>query len=148
MNAIPAGTVRPIDRLIGQYAESHRHPVNLVIHWICVPIIVWCVLAFAFALHPYVAYAGGAIALAYYLSLSIPLAICMAVLSAAALYTMPLVPHPAIVAAVLFVITWVLQFYGHHVEGKKPSFLDDLRFLMVGPIFLLAKAFRRAGLKY
>ena len=60
MNAIP--TVRPVDRLIGQYAESHRHPVNLVIHWICVPIIVWCVLAFAFAAHPYVAYAGAAVA--------------------------------------------------------------------------------------
>ena len=146
MNAIP--NVRPVDRLIGQYAESHRHPVNLVIHWICVPIIVWCVLAFAFAAHPYVAYAGAAVALAYYLTLSIPLALAMAFFSAFALWTLPLVPHPAIVAAVLFVVTWILQFYGHYVEGKKPSFLDDLRFLMVGPVFLLAKAFRRAGLRY
>ena len=146
MNAIP--NVRPVDRLIGQYAESHRHPVNLVIHWICVPIIVWCVLAFAFAVHPYLAYAGGAVALAYYLTLSIPLAVCMALLSSIALVTMPLVPHPAILAAVLFVVTWVLQFYGHHVEGKKPSFLDDVRFLLVGPIFLLAKAFRRARIRF
>ena len=146
MNAIP--NVRPVDRLIGQYAESHRHPVNLVIHWICVPIIVWCVLAFAFAAHPYAAYAVAAVALAYYLTLSIPLALAMALFSALALWTLPLVPHPAIVAAVLFVVTWILQFYGHHVEGKKPSFLDDVRFLLIGPIFLLAKAFRRAGLRF
>jgi len=146
MNAIP--TIRPVDRLIGQYAESHRHPTNLVIHWICVPIIVWCVLAFAFAVHPYLAYAGAVVAFAYYLTLSAPLALAMALFSALALYTLPFVPHPAIAAAVLFVVTWILQFYGHHVEGKKPSFLDDLRFLLVGPIFLLAKAFRRAGLRY
>lgn len=139
---------RPVDLLIGQYAESHRHPHNVLIHWICVPIIVWCVIAFAFVIHPWVAYVGGALGLAYYLTLSLPMAAAMAVFLGLALMITPLIPHAGIVAGVLFVVTWVLQFVGHKIEGKKPSFLDDLRFLLIGPVFLLAKAFRKAGIRY
>jgi uncharacterized membrane protein YGL010W len=146
MNAVAQS--RAIDRLLGQYAESHRHPTNVLIHWICVPIIVWCVLAFAYAIHPYVAWAGSVVALVYYVTLSSRMAAVMAVLTVAALVTLPFVPHPAIVAAALFVVTWVFQFVGHHIEGKKPSFLDDVRFLMIGPLFLLGKAFRKLGVKY
>ena len=140
--------VRPIHQLLGQYAQSHRHPTNVLIHWLCVPVIVWCVLAFAHALHPWLAWAGAAAALVYYVRLSPPMALAMALFAGAALATLPYVPYPAAIAAVAFVVTWVLQFYGHHVEGAKPSFLEDLRFLLVGPLFLLAKAFRRAGWRY
>ena len=146
MNAIP--NPRTIDQLLGQYAESHRNATNVLIHWICVPIIVWCVLAFAFAIHPYVAWIGSAAAVLYYVTLSPRMAVVMAIFSAVAIATLPFVPYPAIVAAVLFVVTWVLQFVGHHIEGKKPSFIDDLRFLLVGPLFLLGKAFRRFGVRY
>jgi uncharacterized membrane protein YGL010W len=37
----------------------------------------------------------------------------------------------------IFVITWIFQFVGHKIEGKKPSFLKDLQFLLIGPIWLL-----------
>lgn len=37
----------------------------------------------------------------------------------------------------IFVVAWIAQFYGHHVEGKKPSFFADLQFLMIGPLWLL-----------
>ena len=36
---------RPVDRLLGNYAEDHRNHVNQVVHWICVPLIVWTVIA-------------------------------------------------------------------------------------------------------
>lgn len=146
--ATTAHPARSIDRLIGQYAESHRHPTNVLIHWICVPIIVWCVLAFAYALHPWLAWGASAATLLYYFKLSPPMAFAMALFSVVVLLTLPWVPYPVAVAAIAFVVTWVLQFYGHHVEGMKPSFLEDLRFLLIGPLFLLAKAFRRAGLRY
>jgi len=139
---------RVIDQLIGRYAESHRNSTNVLIHWICVPIIVWCVIAFAYAIHPWVAYAGGALGLIYYFTLSVPIALAMALFLALALYITPLIPHAAVVAGVLFVITWVMQFIGHKIEGKKPSFLEDLRFLLIGPVFLLAKAFRKAGVAF
>jgi uncharacterized membrane protein YGL010W len=141
----PHADVRRLHRLLGQYAQSHRHPTNVLIHWLCVPVIVWCVLAFAHALHPALAWAGSVAALVWYLRLSPPLALAMALFAVLVLTTLPFVPSPVTIAAVAFVVTWVLQFYGHHVEGRRPSFLEDLRFLLVGPLFLLAKLYRRLG---
>ena len=36
----------------------------------------------------------------------------------------------------IFVIAWIGQFYGHKVEGKKPSFFKDLQFLLIGPLWI------------
>jgi uncharacterized membrane protein YGL010W len=52
------------------------------------------------------------------------------------------------ICLVLFALAWVGQFIGHHIEGKKPSFLKDLAFLMIGPAWLLAKLYRRFGIAY
>lgn len=136
--------VRPIHQLLGLYAQSHRHPTNVLIHWICVPIIVWCVLAFAWAIHPALAYAGTAAALVYYAWLSLPMALAMTAFAALSFVSLMWLPHTLIAAAILFVLTWIFQFVGHQIEGKKPSFLDDLHFLLIGPLFLLAKLLRRA----
>ena len=43
---------------------------------------------------------------------------------------------------VTWLVAWVMQFYGHHVEGAKPSFSDDLIFLLIGPLFVQEKFFR------
>jgi uncharacterized membrane protein YGL010W len=43
----------------------------------------------------------------------------------------------------VFVLAWIGQFIGHHIEGKKPSFFDDLRFLLIGPLFVLSFFYRR-----
>ncbi|WP_291074819.1 MULTISPECIES: Mpo1-like protein [unclassified Empedobacter] len=53
-----------------------------------------------------------------------------------------------LVYLVVFIITWLLQFVGHKIEGKKPSFLKDLQFLLVGPIWLLGFILRKVGIKY
>ncbi|MEM9304591.1 MAG: Mpo1-like protein, partial [Pseudomonadota bacterium] len=68
--------------------------------------------------------------------------------SGASLASLTVVPYPGWVALALFVITWIFQFIGHEIEGKKPSFFEDLRFLLVGPLFLLAKLFRRQGWRF
>lgn len=36
-------------------------------------------------------------------------------------------------ALVVFFLAWIGQFYGHKVEGKKPSFIKDKQFLMIRP---------------
>jgi uncharacterized membrane protein YGL010W len=136
--------IRRIHYLLGQYAHSHQHPSNVLIHWICVPIIVWCVLAFAWAIHPVVACLGTIAALGYYLWLSPPMAWVMAACALLGLLSLMWLPHTLPAAGVLFVLAWVFQFVGHHIEGRKPSFFDDLHFLLVGPLFLLAKLFRKA----
>lgn len=46
----------------------------------------------------------------------------------------------------LFVVGWVLQFIGHAFEGKKPSFLSDPRFLLIGVAFFVDHARRLFGL--
>jgi uncharacterized membrane protein YGL010W len=49
------------------------------------------------------------------------------------------------VAIVVFVVAWVGQFVGHRIEGRKPSFLEDLQFLLVGPAWLLHFVYRGIG---
>lgn len=139
---------RRIDVLVGQYAESHRHPTNVAVHWVCVPIIVWCTLALMFVVHPWLCYAFVAYALVYYARLSWSMTAVMAGFTAACLASFLVVPFLGWVALAVFVVAWVAQFIGHKIEGKKPSFLEDLQFLLVGPLFLLVKAFRKAGLAY
>jgi len=42
-------------------------------------------------------------------------------------------------AAALFVGGWALQFLGHKFEGMKPAFFDDVKQLLVGPLFVCAE---------
>jgi uncharacterized membrane protein YGL010W len=51
-------------------------------------------------------------------------------------------------ALVIFVIAWIGQFAGHALEGKRPSFFKDVQFLLIGPLWLVAAAYRRVGLPY
>ena len=39
----------------------------------------------------------------------------------------------------IFVVAWIGQFYGHKLEGKKPSFFKDLQFLLIGPAWVFEK---------
>ena len=52
------------------------------------------------------------------------------------------------VCLVIFVLSWVGQFIGHKIEGKKPSFLDDVKFLLIGPIWLLHFILKKYPIKY
>ena len=51
-----------------------------------------------------------------------------------------------IIAIGVFVVAWIGQFIGHHIEGKRPSFFTDLTYLLVGPLWTLNKLYRRIGL--
>ena len=52
------------------------------------------------------------------------------------------------ICLVLFVLAWIGQFIGHVIEGRRPSFFKDLQFLLIGPLWLLADVYRRAGIRY
>jgi uncharacterized membrane protein YGL010W len=153
---------RPVDRYLGNYSEDHRHPANKLIHWICVPIIVWAVLALIWVI-PVPAglgrpglWAGLAMvaAISFYLRLSRPLAFAM-LASFVALAALTHLLHDAlgprgllITAITIFVLAWIAQFVGHHIEGKRPSFFTDLAYLLIGPLWLMAHLFRRMGWAY
>ena len=142
--------MRTIDTLLARYGDSHRNPVNEWVHIVCVPLIVFSLLGLLWSVHAAVALAGSVAALAYYAKLSRPFALgmlAMLALMLIALATMqPIVILP--LSLVLFVLAWIGQFIGHQIEGKKPSFMDDLRFLLIGPLFVLGFAYRRLRLAY
>ena len=140
---------RRVDRLFDRYGESHRHPTNKAIHWVCVPLITWCVLAFAWAWSPFAAYVLVALAVVFYLWLSPMIALGMLAFTVVLIYPMLLLGRYVLaVALVVFVLAWIGQFVGHRIEGRKPSFLEDVQFLLVGPAWLLAALFRRFGIPY
>ena len=145
-----SSTPRDIDVLLAKYAESHRNPVNELIHFVCIPAIVFSLLGILWALHPVVALAVVAGALVYYGRLSRPFALGMAAMSAVMLGLLSMLPEGTVLVTSIgvFVLAWIGQFIGHHIEGKKPSFFDDLRFLLIGPQFVLSFFYRRIRLAW
>lgn len=151
--------MRRIDALLEEYGESHQNPTNKLVHWICVPVIFWTVMAGVYALPaPTILGAAGwllivmLLALSYYLVLSPRLTIGLLAFVALCYAIIIVVVSAGYtvwkVAVVLFVLAWIGQFWGHKVEGKKPSFFKDLRFLLIGPAWLLSFLYRKAGLRY
>ena len=53
-----------------------------------------------------------------------------------------------LLCVILFVLAWLGQFYGHKIEGKKPSFLKDIQFLMIGPAWLMSFIYQKLGVKF
>ena len=160
---LPSETTRTIDRLLVAYGESHQNATNKRIHWVCVPAIVWSIIALLWSIPvpdavtavPFANWATLTLAatLIYYLALSPRLAVGFLLFAVASMgvtiaYTsMTCFPLWA-AALIVFVVAWFFQFVGHKIEGKKPSFFEDLQFLLVGPAWLLHFLYRKAGLRY
>ena len=88
----------------------------------------------------------------YYASLSIPLTIGMTLFGLLCLVITKMIAQWGyslwIVSLTIFVVAWIGQFYGHQVEGKKPSFLKDLQFLLIGPAWLMHLIYKQVGIPY
>jgi uncharacterized membrane protein YGL010W len=139
-----------IHSLLDQYSDSHRNPTNELIHFVCVPLIMLSLLGFLWWLHPLVAVAAVGACLAYYWKLSRPFAAGMLVMALVMLGILAALPPITVLplCIAIFVLAWIGQFIGHMIEGKKPSFFDDLRFLLIGPLFVLSFLYRRFNLAY
>lgn len=140
---------RKVDQLLAHYGESHRNPRNEVIHFIAIPLIMLSLVGMMFALHPYVAYAFVAASMVYYARLSAVFFVSMAVWSVLFLgVVFAMGPLVLPLCASIFVGAWILQFIGHKIEGKKPSFFEDIQYLWVGPLFVLSKPFAKLGIRW
>lgn len=139
---------------LDRYSVSHQNPVNKTLHWICIPLIIFAITCGLKAIPVgsawlNVATAVGVLTLLWYVRLSWTLAAGMTVIFIAQ-YMLVLALEAAIgtqgmlmAAAAIFVVAWIGQFVGHYIEGAKPSFFEDLQFLLVGPLWLLAFAYQR-----
>jgi uncharacterized membrane protein YGL010W len=153
-----------IQQWLDEYGESHQNKLNKRIHWFCVPQIFWTVMAAIFVIptpsvfaeiSPHLNWATIMIAavLVYYATLSASLTIGMAVFSSICygiivMFEAAFPGNLLMFAGIYFVVLWALQFYGHEVEGKKPSFLKDIQYLMIGPAWLMSFIYTKIGLKY
>jgi uncharacterized membrane protein YGL010W len=102
-----------------------------------------------YALHPWVAYGFVAASMVYYARLSTVFLLAMAALSVIGLALVHAMgEHVLTISVAVFVGAWIAQFVGHRIEGKKPSFFEDLQYLWVGPIFVLSKLFLKLGVRW
>jgi uncharacterized membrane protein YGL010W len=148
-SAAHAASPRKVDQLLAHYGESHRDPRNEVIHFVAVPLILLSLVGLLYAAHPSIAYAFLAASMVYYARLSWVFLIAMGFVSAVALILVLTMGDRVVSVSVsIFVAAWVAQFVGHKIEGKKPSFFEDLQFLWVGPLFVLSKLFGKLGLRW
>jgi uncharacterized membrane protein YGL010W len=140
---------RKVDQLLAHYEESHRDPRNEVIHFVAIPLIMLSLVGLLSCIHPWVAYGFVAASMVYYARLSPVFLAAMAALSLLALGLVHAMgEHVLTISLVIFVGAWIAQFVGHKLEGKKPSFFEDLQYLWVGPIFVLSKLFLKLGIRW
>lgn len=141
--------IRRVDQLLAHYGLSHQNAVNERIHFVAIPLIMLSLLGLLFALHPMAAYGFVIASLIYYARLSSVFFITMALGSLLALSLIKLMGSAVVaISLAVFIGAWIMQFVGHKIEGKKPSFFEDLQYLWVGPLFVLSKLFLRLGVRW
>ena len=155
--------MRTIEQWLAEYGESHQNKTNKLLHWICVPLIVFSLLGLfwsiktpeVFASVPFIfnwAIVLIILAMVYYFYISPRLAAGMLFVVGvllAVLYWMDSLAAPLwILSLIIFVAAWIGQFIGHQIEGKRPSFFKDVQFLLIGPLWLLSFVYRKFGLSY
>lgn len=154
--------MQTIETLLDEYGESHRNPFNKLLHWIAVPVIVWTVVALLWSI-PFpldiqavpLNWATIALLLAqiYWFRLSLSLGLGLLLFNVIMIQLTVIVAQSAVyplwqIALVIFILAWVLQFIGHAIERKRPSFFKDVQFLLIGPAWLMAFIYRFLGLKF
>ena len=140
-----------------EYALSHQNETNQTIHYICVPLIFFSVIGLLMSIpttflenlfglsNPIIenwAVVFGLMASLFYLKLGFWCFIKMLfvlLLSILVNFYIGGILHLLYVSITIFVLAWIGQFYGHKVEGAKPSFLKDLEFLLIGPLWVIEK---------
>lgn len=156
---------RQIDTLLAEYGESHQNNLNKIIHVIAVPAIYWVTVALIWAIPTpemlgffNLSWAHVLVipVLVYYFKLSGPIGAAMTLLSICVFLSISWVDSWVVnfgwsvwqLSLGIFVFMWILQFIGHHIEGKKPSFFKDLQFLLVGPAWWWVHWLKRMNIKY
>lgn len=150
-----------IQEWLSEYGESHKNETNKAVHWICVPAIFFSItgLLFSIKLPFIIAHVQANVAMVvillitiYYFYLSHTLWIGLLLFGCACLYGCYLIEKYSalplwMISIIVFIVAWIGQFYGHKIEGKKPSFLKDIQFLMIGPAWLMSFVYKKMGIE-
>ena len=146
--------MKALDQWFDEYAVSHRNETNKAIHYICVPAIFFSIVGLLMSIPPFFleglfgntfllenwATVALFFVLIFYFRLSFSMGMKMlvfAVLCILGNYLISTIAPLWLVSIVIFVVAWIGQFYGHKLEGAKPSFLKDIQFLLIGPAWVI-----------
>lgn len=156
--------MRPLQSWLDEYGESHQNSFNKKVHFICVPAIFFSVLGllasiplpdFGWNNQGYYFHLGTLVillGLLFYLRLSYTMFLGIALFGLLCLELLNQIQDAGIslflTSVVIFIVAWIGQFYGHKIEGKKPSFFKDLQFLLIGPAWIIAFIYKKIGLRY
>jgi uncharacterized membrane protein YGL010W len=155
--------MKNVHQWLDEYGQSHQHSTNKMIHWICVPSIFFSITGLLYSVKLPLRLSGTLqlnvailillLITIYYFALSIRLGIGMLLFGIACLLicyeiekniSVPL----WLICIIIFVLAWIGQFYGHKVEGKKPSFFKDIQFLLIGPMWIMSFIYKKLGVGY
>ncbi len=154
--------MKSVNQWLDEYGQSHKNETNKLIHWVCVPAIFFSIVGLLYSIKlPLLLYTHTInlamiailIIALYYLRLSFSLGVgmflfgilCLLLCHFIELY----VPVSLwLVCVIIFVLAWIGQFYGHNLEGKKPSFLKDIQFLLIGPMWLMSFLYKKVGISF
>ncbi len=151
--------MRTLDQWFSEYAVSHQNETNQLIHYICVPAIFFSIVGLLMSIPPgpltaifpmYIPFLENwavvalILVLLFYMRLSVSMGIKILIFAGICIagnYFISQVATLWLVSLIIFAVAWIGQFYGHKVEGKKPSFLKDIQFLLIGPAWVIKKVF-------
>ena len=149
--------MKTLQQWFDEYAISHQNKTNQTIHIICVPTIYFSIIGMLMGLdsvflqqliglnNPLIENWSTIILiliLTFYLRLSFKTFLIMflfSILCVIGNYYLGNYTSLLYTSLAIFIIAWIGQFYGHHLEGKKPSFFKDLQFLLIGPPWVFEK---------
>lgn len=152
--------MKTIQQWYDDYAVSHQNKTNQKIHYICVPAIFFSIVGMIMSIpagfiqntlnikNPMLGNWASMLLLLlllFYMRLSFSLFLRMlgfSVLVVMANYYLGQYLPLFTTSLIIFIVAWIGQFYGHKIEGKKPSFFKDLQFLLIGPAWVFEKLSR------
>ncbi|HRG69874.1 MAG TPA: DUF962 domain-containing protein [Saprospiraceae bacterium] len=158
--------MQTFDQLLNKYGESHQNIVNKRIHWICIPAILFSLVGLLMhipvpeevSFNAYKNWAGLVLALSliYYARLSFGMFVGFSLISFLLLNANLILINfcgardcnSIWILLLIFTFAWIGQFVGHKIEGKKPSFFEDLQFLLIGPAWLLHFIYKKLSIPY
>lgn len=129
--------MKSVTKWFDEYSESHQNPTNKQIHWLCVPAILFSIIGIIAHFSTLLTALLLVLTLVFYARLDLILAVAMAALLVVMAWLIYTLPVGVGFYIAIFVIAWIGQFYGHKIEGKKPSFFKDLQFLLIGPVWCM-----------
>lgn len=138
--------MKSLEHWLKEYSLDHQNPLNQKLHKIAVPIIFFSAHGLLLSIPApffWPVIMVDCLALIFYFRLSLKCGLIMATVMAVQAIILALlsdsIAHLWLPMAALFIIAWILQFYGHYIEGRKPSFTRDLGYLLIGPLWVIGR---------